>query len=49
MMVYLDLRRWWIGYECGNTHHYVCVIPALVVRWPRRLKRHARRPSGEGV
>jgi hypothetical protein len=49
MKVYLDLRRWWIGYECGDTHHHVCVIPALVVRWPRRLKRHARRPSGEGI
>lgn len=33
--VYLDLRDWWIGYYRGDTHHYVCVLPTLVIRWSR--------------
>lgn len=36
MKVYIDLRDWWVGYYRGDTYHYVCPIPALVVRWSRR-------------
>ena len=33
--LYLDLRDWWVGYYRGAHHHYVCVLPTLVLRWPR--------------
>jgi len=35
-IVYFDFNDWWIGYYRGETHHYVCVIPTLVIRWKRR-------------
>ncbi len=35
MRIYLDTRDWWIGYYHGATHHYVCPLPTLVIRWPR--------------
>jgi hypothetical protein len=34
--VYIEPRDWWIGYYRGDTHHYVCPLPTVVVRWPRR-------------
>lgn len=36
MTIYLDARDWWIGYYRGPTHHYVCPLPCIVVRWARR-------------
>ena len=33
--VYRDRRDWWVGYYRGDTHHYVCPLPTLVIRWPR--------------
>jgi hypothetical protein len=42
MRIYIDLRSWWIGYQLSDTHHRVCVLPAVVIEWPRRLKRHRR-------
>lgn len=33
--IYVDFRDWWIGYYRGDEHHYVCVLPCLVIRWPR--------------
>ena len=33
--VYVDLRDWWVGYYRSRTHHYVCPLPTLVVRWRR--------------
>jgi len=39
MGVYIDFRDWWIGYFRGEAHHYVCVLPCLVIRWPRRRRR----------
>lgn len=33
--VYWDFRDWWIGYYRGDTHHYVCPLPCLVIRWRR--------------
>lgn len=35
MKVYFDFRDWWIGYYRGDTHHYICPLPTLVIRWPR--------------
>lgn len=29
-------RDAWIGYYRGDTHHYVCPLPCVVIRWPRR-------------
>lgn len=36
MSVYFDFRDWWIGYYRGSRDHYVCLLPTLVIRWPRR-------------
>jgi hypothetical protein len=33
--IYRDRRDWWIGYYQGDTHHYICPIPTIVIRWPR--------------
>lgn len=35
--VYRDRNDWWVGYYRGETHHYVCPLPTLVVRWKRRV------------
>lgn len=37
MRVYIDTNDWWIGYYRGDTHHYVCPLPAVVIRWNRHL------------
>lgn len=37
---YRDGRDWWVGYYRGDTHHYVCPLPTIVLRWRRR------RPDG---
>lgn len=34
--VYFDRRDWWVGYYRGDTHHYVCPLPTVVIRWKRR-------------
>lgn len=34
---YFDRRDWWVGYYRGDTHHYVCPLPTLVIRWRRRI------------
>jgi hypothetical protein len=36
MKIYRDLNDWWIGYYRGPHHHYVCPLPTVVLRWPRR-------------
>lgn len=36
--VYIDPADWWIGYYRGPNHHYVCPLPTLVIRWPRRRR-----------
>lgn len=33
--VYIDRRDWWVGYYRGDTHHYVCPLPTVVIRWAR--------------
>ena len=35
--LYRDCRDWWIGYYRGPNHHYVCPLPTLVIRWPRKV------------
>jgi hypothetical protein len=37
MKVYIDRRDWWVGYYRGDTHHYVCLLPTVVIRWRRSL------------
>lgn len=34
--VYIDTNDWWIGYYRGDSHHYVCPLPTVVIRWRRR-------------
>ena len=36
MKIYFDFNDWWVGYYRGGTHHYVCPLPTLVIRWSRR-------------
>lgn len=36
MKVYIEPNDWWIGYYRGDTHHYVCPLPTVVIRWRRR-------------
>lgn len=36
MKIYFEPRDWWVGYYRGDTHHYVCPLPMLVIRWRRR-------------
>jgi hypothetical protein len=36
MRVYFDFNDWWIGYYRGETNHYVCLLPTVVIRWERR-------------
>lgn len=45
--VYIDRRDWWIGYYRGDTHHYVCPLPTLVIRWARRTKEITRWVRGQ--
>lgn len=34
--VYLEPRDVWVGYYRGDRHHYVCLLPCVVIRWARR-------------
>jgi hypothetical protein len=34
--VYHDPHDWWIGYYRGPDDNYVCPLPTIVVRWPRK-------------
>lgn len=35
---YRDRNDWWIGYYRGDEHHYVCPLPTIVLRFPRRRR-----------
>ena len=35
MSVYVDWHDWWVGWYRGPNHHYVCLLPCLVIRWAR--------------
>jgi hypothetical protein len=34
--VYFEPADRWVGYYRGDEHHYVCLLPCVVIRWPRR-------------
>jgi hypothetical protein len=36
MKIYIDTADWWIGYYRGPNHHYVCLVPTVVIRWERK-------------
>lgn len=36
MKIYFDFNDWWIGYYRGPVYHYICLLPTLVIRWPKR-------------
>lgn len=31
----IEPADWWIGYYRGDSHHYVCPLPCIVIRWAR--------------
>lgn len=33
--IYVEPRDLWVGYFRGPRHHYVCLLPTVVIRWPR--------------
>jgi hypothetical protein len=45
MRVYRDRNDWWVGYYRGANHHYVCLLPTLVIRWTRRAVQPAEKPE----
>jgi hypothetical protein len=34
--VHVNWNDWWIGYFRGDTRHYVCLVPCVVICWKRR-------------
>lgn len=32
---HVNPRDWWIGYYRSDEHHYVCLLPCLVIKWVR--------------
>jgi hypothetical protein len=36
MKIYIDTHDWWIGWYRGETHHYLCLLPTVVIRLNRR-------------
>lgn len=38
MRIYFDFNDWWVGYYRSPNHHYVCLLPTLVIKirrhWP---------------
>jgi hypothetical protein len=34
--IYVDTDDRWIGHYKGPNHHYLCLLPMLVLRWNRR-------------
>lgn len=35
LTIYRDRDDWWIGWYRGASHHYVCLLPTIVMRWDR--------------
>lgn len=35
---YIDTNDWWIGYYRGPNHHYICLLPTVVIRFTRRSR-----------
>jgi hypothetical protein len=38
MDLYRDKNDWWVGYYRGEQFNYVCLLPTLVIRWPRKIR-----------
>ena len=38
MKIYIDWNDWWTGLYRGREHWYVCLIPCVVIRIPRRSR-----------
>jgi hypothetical protein len=36
MKIYLDNRDWWVGWYRGTEHHYICLLPCIVLRVTRK-------------
>lgn len=36
MTIYIDRNDWWVGAYRGPNHWYVCPIPCVVIRFPRK-------------
>lgn len=36
MKIYIDTNDWWIGYYRGPNHHYIILIPTVVIRFNRK-------------
>jgi len=47
--VYIEPADWWIGYYRGPNHHYVCPVPLVVIRWPRRVIPSAKSATRDGA
>lgn len=37
--VYFDFNDWWVGYYRGPNHHYICLLPTLVIRVMNKRER----------
>lgn len=35
LSLYIDTNDWWIGWYRGPNHHYICLLPTIVIRWKR--------------
>jgi hypothetical protein len=34
--IYIDTNDLWVGVCRGPNHWYLCPLPTVVIRWPRR-------------
>lgn len=41
MKVYIDKNDHWVGHYLGPNHHYVCLLPMIVIRWQRKAYRNS--------
>jgi hypothetical protein len=37
--IYVDWNDWWVGLYRGPNHRYICPLPCLVIRIPRKKAR----------
>jgi len=37
LKIYRDNNDWWVGWYRGPNHHYVILIPTIVIRWEKTL------------
>lgn len=39
MKIYIDWNDWWVGLYRGPHHRYICPLPCVVIRIPRKKER----------